>query len=124
MKSVVDKPSIISPIALGVGPRWLEKYNRSRAGLNTGPVISELSWPTTRANGATWPSGVMITISMLPPSSATNRSPEPASTVMLSTPVSTAVPSSTVSGAGDQISSCRCNRTLMAWTRWSSLVVK
>ena len=115
---------MISPTALGVGPRWLEKYNRSRAGLNTGPVISEWSWPTTRANGATWPSGVMITISMLPPSSATNRSPEPASTVMLSTPVSTAVPSSTAWGSGDQISTYRCDLTLMEWTRWSNLVVK
>ena len=55
------------------------------------PVISDEHWPVIRRNGATTSSGVMMQISMLPPSSATKRSPK-AEPVMLSTPVSGAVP--------------------------------
>lgn len=55
------------------------------------PVISEPPRPLTRRNGVTMSSGVMMQISMLPPSSAANRSPEE-EPVTLSTPVSGAVP--------------------------------
>ncbi len=67
------------------GPRWDEKYSRVPSGLNAGPVISERECPTTRTNGATTASGVITQISMLSPSSATNRSPFDAP-VTLSTP--------------------------------------
>ena len=79
------------PEELPVVPRWLEKYSRLPSGEKAGPVISEEDWPVTRRNGATMSSGVMTQISRLPPSSATNRSPELVP-VMLSTPVSGAVP--------------------------------
>ncbi|CAB4578604.1 unannotated protein [freshwater metagenome] len=87
MASRAAKPGMTSVRSRVLGPRCDEKYRRSRFGLNTGPVISDNSCPapTTRTNGATAPSGVMMHSSMLPPSSATIRSPEPASTVMLST---------------------------------------
>ena len=89
-------------------------------GLKQGPVISDDSWAGSgiRQNGATSPSGVMTTTSKLPPSSATNRSPEPSSTVMLSTPVSgwrSPVPS--------QINVYCCARRSTACTRLSVLVV-
>ena len=58
------------------------------------PQISDDDWPLTRRNGATTSSGVITQISMLPPSSATNRSPE-AAPVTLSTPVSGAEPPTT-----------------------------
>lgn len=61
------------------------------SGEKAGPVISEPDWPSMRRKGAITSLGVITQISMLPPSSATNRSPEELP-VTLSTPVSGAVP--------------------------------
>src|SRR5918997_1383330 len=104
----------------GVGPRCELKYRRVPSGEKTGPVTSLPSWPVsaTRAKGTMSPSGVMRTISMLPPSSATKMSPDAAATVMLSTPPrgSVEVPSH----------SCvyRWAAMSMACTRLSPLLVK
>ena len=80
----------ISIACLFDGPLCELKYRRSRFGLKHGPVISEslCKGSARRQNGATSPSGLITTSSMLPPSSATNKSPDPSSTVTLSTPVS------------------------------------
>ncbi|KWW98087.1 hypothetical protein TH66_22655 [Carbonactinospora thermoautotrophica] len=85
--------------------------------MNATPHSSEELCPVTRRKVATMSSGVMTQISMLPPSSATNRSPDRA-LVMLSTPAS---------GTPGTLSSYAIARVLLTasytQTRLSPLVV-